>query len=266
MRCPLCDIQAKTSHGLARHIEARHQLAREKARSLAAQNSQAANPQSNPKPLTFPTHSEAILANPYARYIVALLESLAANKRLPKYQFERRIDSILALFLPGILEQLWGWNVELIAPEFPLKKVDNNQSTNVDHLLFRRGGRNDEPPAWILFELKTDRGSVSGAQIARYRQALAQTMRQLIDDLAPIAAASIKGTRYAALRKRLAQHTKEIDSHSIELVYLSQEHVEDFGPNMHSMTFDQIQQLSLPMHGEVWELMKMILLPNLEVE
>ena len=71
-----------------------------------------------------------LLANPYASFIVRLFEMLTAHKRLPKYQFERRIDGIISLFLPGILRQVKGWNVELVVPEFPLKKALNNQSTS----------------------------------------------------------------------------------------------------------------------------------------
>jgi hypothetical protein len=71
---------------------------------------------------------------PSGDFLQDLMASMAINKALPKYQFERRVDAMLALFLPGIFSNLLKWKVSTVVPEFPIKSLDNNQTTNVDYL------------------------------------------------------------------------------------------------------------------------------------
>ncbi len=62
-----------------------------------------------------------------------MFDVLVANKRLPKYQFERRVDIFVSVFLADVLTALFGGTYQLVVPELPLKKDDNHQSTNVDY-------------------------------------------------------------------------------------------------------------------------------------
>jgi hypothetical protein len=51
---------------------------------------------------------------------------LVANKRLPKYQFERRVDIFVNVFLADVLTALFGGTYQLVVPEFPLSVTATN--------------------------------------------------------------------------------------------------------------------------------------------
>ncbi len=159
------------------------------------------------------THSDRPVTQDTCRDFLSALFSVLAQK----YQFERRIDIFLTMFLPEIFYELFGWQVALAAPEFPLKKDSNNQSTNVDHLLFRRAERVDDE-RWLFFELKTDRFSVRDDQIEIYRRAMQRGMPALFQELAAIRTATQArhGQKYDLLVQRLAPFPL---NRPIELVY-----------------------------------------------
>ena len=72
---------------------------------------------------------------------------------------------ILTIFLEDIINQLLGaTDIRLIAPEWPLKK-ENNQSTNIDWLMIQTSRKR-----LIAIELKTDAGSHDNEQAATYLQ------------------------------------------------------------------------------------------------
>lgn len=73
-------------------------------------------------------------------FIVTRFHQMVVDKALPKYQFERRVDSMLAVLLPDLLSQLKGSDIRYVVSEFPLKKVSGNLSTKVDHVLRPHGG------------------------------------------------------------------------------------------------------------------------------
>jgi hypothetical protein len=100
------------------------------------------------------------------KFINELFALLAANKKFPSYQAERRIDIFINFFLEDILTHHFpGSEVSCIAPEFPLKKESSNQSTNVDYLCVRKTGQEQR----ILFvELKTDTASFDKKQFETY--------------------------------------------------------------------------------------------------
>jgi hypothetical protein len=192
----------------------------------------------------------------YRDFLSDLFGVLARNKPLPKYQFERRVDIFLTMFLEEIFYELFGWQVELVVPEFPLKKADNNQSTNVDHLLFRHG----DEERWLFFELKTDRLSVRDNQMAIYREAMDKGMLALIEDLSPIRKATHARNRekYDLLVERLTVFPL---NRPIELVYLAPSPVAMLNDGEHSVTFAQLYDLELKRYPEVWELVRTVILP-----
>ena len=185
---------------------------------------------------------------PARRYLHQMLATLVEFKALPKYQFERRVDIFLVPFLPDILRTVLNVEgpIELVAPEFPLKRASNNQSTNADYLLF------DHTPGkerWILFELKTDDRSLSATQMEAYRRAMEVGMPQLARDVHQIRKASKQGRKYARLVERLEGYPTDRPLH---LVYLSPGALDHElqGANEHSITFDDL--LALELEGEVW--------------
>ena len=90
-------------------------------------------------------------------YLIEIVHVIHKDRHIPKYQFERHVDSLLVPFLPEILAYGLGGVFQVVASEFPLKKLDNNQSTNADALL-HQSGPEDQAGTWWLFELKTDPG------------------------------------------------------------------------------------------------------------
>lgn len=85
-----------------------------------------------------------------------LFDNLEGWKNLPKYQLERRLDIFFTVYLKEIVEDNFSEKIklfDLIIPEFPLKK-DNNQSVNVDYVMFSENFLN-----CFFIELKTDMSS-----------------------------------------------------------------------------------------------------------
>jgi len=200
--------------------------------------------------------------DPYGAFVFDLFQQLVAHKALPKYQFERRIDAIVALFLPEIIRDCLGWNVRVVVPEFPIKKASNNQSTNVDCLLFREGGRNGERRAWVFFELKTDHGSTRAEQWDIYCAAAKRGMPRLCDDLRTIANASNQPEKY---REMLALLQGYETGHPVEIVYLSPGSRRPLGmpSDVHSISFAQLGEAKPENYAEVWHLFRQIVLPRL---
>jgi hypothetical protein len=103
--------------------------------------------------------------------IAEIFSLIQENKKFPSYQTERRIDIFLNLFLEDILsnkikKKEKNVTIEFIAPEYPLKKKDTNQSTNIDYLCVKK--IKEEIKEVILVELKTDFASFNEEQFEIY--------------------------------------------------------------------------------------------------
>lgn len=134
-------------------------------------------------------------------FIKDLMVHILEGIKIPKVQVERAINPILSLFIEGILttffksnQNLYG-KYELISPEFPLKKENDNQSTNIDFLLV-----NNSKKLLIFFELKTDVASIDITQLNRYihiREKISQSSSIVLQsDLLEISKASVKKEKY----------------------------------------------------------------------
>ncbi len=95
-------------------------------------------------------------------FVEILMQTIIKSKDIPKAQVERYVSPILEIFLASALSKILGKNIEMITPEFPIKKDANNQSTNVDFLLTSE----DEI---IFVELKTDTTSGNDHQMEIYQ-------------------------------------------------------------------------------------------------
>lgn len=138
MECPACGKAVKTEHGLVKHLAGGfsyggHELPKTKAESVAA--SVGAGTPFEP---SLGKHDAVEKAVP-ATYLQEVFTRIVEFKKLPKYQFERRVDALLLPFLPDLLGQVMSGEVQHVVPEFPLKKPGTFQSTNVDHLFYLRG-------------------------------------------------------------------------------------------------------------------------------
>ena len=171
---------------------------------------------------------------------------MAANKALPKYQFERRIDALLAVLLPDLLGQLLSTEVTFVVPEFPLKKGTSNQSTNIDHVYFDKRGR------WIFVEIKTDARSVSQKQIDIYVEAKSKGMEVLVDQIHKIRAATKQRSKYDTLLERLGGYPVDAP---IDLLYLAPSATALSTSNtMRVITFQELATLRHRVFSKVWDL------------
>jgi hypothetical protein len=125
-----------------------------------------------------------------------MIDRLIANKRYPKYQFERASEIFLAPFIEEWLGTKLEKDLELVAMEFPLKKPLGNQSTNADYLLY------SPRPHWWLVEMKTEVGLLPLKQLMAYQTALSRgkTMSSYVGDIDKIRGKSRKGPKYEALK------------------------------------------------------------------
>lgn len=150
------------------------------------------------------------------RFARLLMAEIGRLQQLPKVQVERIVGPILGLFLPAAIAPCLAPlgasdGYEVVAPEFPLRVVDGNQSTNVDWLLVHR-----ELQLVVLMELKTDRGSMRPEQGATYdaiRERVAHAGAGfLFDDLQTIRDASARTSKYDALIRQVGQFESALRS------------------------------------------------------
>ena len=158
-------------------------------------------------------------------FINDLMHHIIDGVNIPKVQVERAVNPVLSLFIESVLNKYFENNEEysgdykLISPEFPLKK-ENNQSTNIDYLLV-----NNSKNILVLFELKTDIGSLKKKQMdlyVSYKKKIAKTSSELIlKDLNKIAGATKLKSKYSRL---LNQFNSNINSpkqiQKILIIYL----------------------------------------------
>jgi hypothetical protein len=197
-----------------------------------------------------------------AHYLRVLLAGLVADKQLPKYQFERRVDALLTPFLPAIVSRaLGGGTASVVVPEFPIKKPGSNQSTNADHLLLVRDRPDGAPDCWVLFELKTDAGSYDPLQAEIYRLAQRDGWSRLRADVATIRDASSKKAGYTSLLQRLDGQAGDDPPEVVAVVYLTPTSVPPYG--FHSVHFNELLGMDIGVHREVWNLLRTLVLPAL---
>ena len=169
-----------------------------------------------------------------ALFVEALMDHIMEGVMIPKVQIERAVGPILSMFLADVLTETLrddpalSGSIVIICPEFPLKKADNKQSTNIDWLMY-----NKERQQLLFVELKTSDTSFDTGQNAIYRAKQDAVRRKggsfLIDDLEQLTKASTEAGKYRyILEKRLSLFKKEItacrDARIIYLIPKSAEH------------------------------------------
>ena len=189
-------------------------------------------------------------------YLIEIVHVIHKDRHIPKYQFERHVDSLLVPFLAEILAHRLGGAFQVVASEFPLKKRDNNQSTNADALLHQTSP-GDNTGTWWLFELKTDPRSVSPAQLEPYARACQRRMQDLVDDLEKVARASNAKQKYPGVRDLLTAAGASFDA-PVRLVYLSPHPVPQLEmiPGSIAIVFDALLDLELESRPAAWRLVR----------
>ncbi len=137
-------------------------------------------------------------------FFSALMQHLMQGTMIPKVQVERSIGPIIGFFLADALSTKWGDDIVMLCPEFPIRKEGNNQSTNIDWLMFSR-----KTQELLLVELKTTDTSFRIGQANIYGElqdaiAYEQSAAFLIDDLEEISSTSPEPGKYRNVQKMLA--------------------------------------------------------------
>lgn len=118
---------------------------------------------------------------------------------LPDYQLERRADLFFSLYLPEILEDLFGHPFRpFVVPEFPIKQK-SNLSDKVDYVAL-----SSDFKQLVLVELKTNMKSLRETQFEYLRLGACKSGEELLTDLKTIHKASRAKPKYDALSAELA--------------------------------------------------------------
>lgn len=169
-------------------------------------------------------------------FLIRLFNELEYLNTVPKFQLERAISPLLGIFIKEIINSKYKTNVILSIPEFPLKK-HNNQSTNIDWLLFDNSSK-----TLYFVELKTDKFSFREKQNSAYRYVRDKFLKAknasfLFNELSVIKDNSIRKVKYQTIFNKL--NKKGIDRSAylkFEFIYLgpSGNHIQD------NNTYDKI--------------------------
>lgn len=253
--------------GLTKHLSGTYQygghgMERVAARSLAESlsgdaRSLGAAPITAPVVVTAePTAVAPLSPDAERSFIVTLFHQMVADKALPKYQFERRVDAILAVLLPDLLSQLEGGDIRYVLSEFPLKKVTGNQSTNVDHVYFDHAAER-----WLFCEIKTDASSVRHDQIGIYLEAVRAGMPSLVDGVRTIRTATLQPGKYTALLQRLERLPLD---RPLSLIYLAPAlGMKSLAPSVRVLSYGELAEFEHRQHPEAWSAFRSLLIPAL---
>ncbi|WP_288841770.1 hypothetical protein [uncultured Deefgea sp.] len=150
--------------------------------------------------------------------IKKLLEVIVEYNDLPKFQVERAISTILTFYIEQILSDD-GNELELISPEYPLRK-ENNQSTNVDYLLI-----NKTKESIVLVEFKTNYREKTKSVLSHQNvyetiveKIKGETASFLIDDVRTIRKKSTEKDKYTYLLKKAERINGSV--REAEIIYL----------------------------------------------
>ena len=134
------------------------------------------------------------------------METLFANldrwRHFAGYPLEARVDALIGLFLPKVLEDHCGAG-EMhphVIPQFPLKKAENNQSDKVDFFAVSKSGDRA-----YLVEVKTDMDSLRLLQHEYLSEARIRGLARVLSEFKEIAVASKSRKKYFHLISTLSE-------------------------------------------------------------
>ncbi len=160
------------------------------------------------------------------KFLNLLMSRIEELHQTPKVQVERAFSPILSLFIAEVLTAAY-WdhpalhgNYELVCMEFPLKKPENAQSTNIDFLLI-----NSTTSALVFLEIKTDIHSFDRSQLENYLR-LKEEVKEygggfLLQNLSVITTQSGRSEKYFFLQKLIEPFKKTmIGAFDLKVIYL----------------------------------------------
>ncbi len=123
--------------------------------------------------------------------IEILFENLDKWRHFAGFPLEARVDAMIGLFLPRILER--HFKIEMckqVIPQFPLRQEGDNRSDKVDFLALSECGTQA-----FLIEIKTDMTSIRDRQIKYLKRAKTEGMYQVLCGLKKIASANTRNRK-----------------------------------------------------------------------
>lgn len=173
-------------------------------------------------------------------FLNVLMQTVIKSKDIPKAQVERYVSPILEIFIASALSKILDKKIELVMPEFPIKKEKNNQSTNIDYLLMSE----DEI---IFVELKTDTTSSNDGQMKVYEKLRSRDSlgEDLYNDFEEIKKNSSKKKKYETLQESIKDKLDNLKKlHKLKIVYLIpkqlKEHEKFDNDNKTVLTFEDL--------------------------
>ena len=194
-------------------------------------------------------------------FIEEYLQTLFEYNQIPKLQIERAISSLLSIYIEELVKQHLkntsspAYNLELITPEFPLKK-QNNQSTNVDWLLI------DKKNLVLYFiELKTASSSYNLEQLGTY-QLVKKFIQKfgagfLYDDLRIIRNNPIEKSKYDFVLNKcepFREFLKKINE--VEIIYIVPTEIRNKIDEVQALSFSELPPTLDHVFSNEWKLLR----------
>jgi hypothetical protein len=160
-------------------------------------------------------------------FIKDLMDHIMEGVMIPKAKIELAVGPILSMFLEDVLtatlrdDPALSGSIVMICPEFPLKKPDNMQSTNIDWLMY-----NKDRQQLLFVELKTSDTSFNFIQNAIYRAnqdaVRGESGSFLMEDLEQVTNASTETGKYRyILENKLSLYKTEITTcRDAKIIYI----------------------------------------------
>lgn len=204
-------------------------------------------------------------------FINELMMNILEGAKIPKVQVERELSPILGMFMGAILTKkfensdVFSGEYQLITPEFPLKKDGNNQSTNIDYMLF-----NKTKKAMVLLELKTDPSSSNANQTDTYgllKDKITESSAHFLKtDIDSIIQSTGKKAKYEYVAKRLEKTLEGEELSKINqctVIYLVPNAIKEVTKNNKSvdyvLTFKDLPQHIEHDHADAWQIISQYL-------
>ena len=196
-------------------------------------------------------------------FINQLFDRLDQWRTFPTYQLERRADIFFALYLPQVLEKLYGFQVDKILPEFPVRygdvhheKKNWNKSYRIDYVAVDKNQKKV-----LLIELKTDKNSLRKTQDEYLQTAKSLNVPGLMKSFNRIMEASRSKKKYKQYFDELydlgwfknTEHgfKATVEDYSMEILYIAPDDSKMDGKNC--ITFKQIVEILAENEDEISE-------------
>jgi len=193
------------------------------------------------------------------KFLAKLFSELEYLNTVPKFQLERAVSPLLGIFIEEIINNKYAANVIASIPEFPLKKIKNFQSTNIDWLLIDKINN-----TLYCVELKTDSHSFRDTQLKKYIQ-IQEIVKTngaafLFEQLNLIAPKSNRKDKYSGLLKFIDDNSYNFSVYkNFEIIYLVPDDSKLDDRRIKRLNFSQLPK-DISIFNEEWQQLRKLLI------